>query len=623
MRMSALPAWDLRIEGVTARFAGAILAMLLAGGVDAATVTGTVATTEGRPIAGAMVTVWNGARNRKETVFTGADGRYALATSFTGELEVRARTPYFADVTRTIAVGAADTVTADFACEKLASPEALSDSLTASAHSAVLAFPNEAIRETFISQCNYCHQQGNSLTRRPRDDAAWRDAIRRMEGYGAMITYGEQRAIAGTLTKGFDGQPVKAIQTFDASPELAKARIEEWHVGDPMSFVHDTGVGFDDKLYGIDEGHDVVWILDRGTGAIERLPLPDVDLPVGGEFAGFQLPVGIFTGKHGPHSMAQTSDGRIWITAALSSSLISLDPKTRAFRVYPVPRGFLWHGGLYPHTIRVDRKDVVWFTVDLSNQVARFDPRTESFTMIDLPSRGAMRWLMDSFFGVMLKVAAWFPRQNLHLALSHHKWLNVGKGILTQPYGIDVDPIDGSIWYAKLMTSQIGRIDPVTLAVTEYDTPMAGPRRPRFAPNGTLWIPAFDSGGLMSFDPKTAKFTSWPLPRLAPNEYETPYALNVHPQTGDVWITANNSDRVLRFTPATGKWVSYPSPTRVTFLRDLEFTKDGKVCASNSNLPAYAHEDGVDAFICIEPEAPSVRGERALPASMSTPRRTN
>jgi streptogramin lyase len=301
--------------------------------------------------------------------------------------------------------------------------------------------------------------------------------------------------------------------------------------------------------------------------------------------------------------MAQTSDGRIWITAALSSSLVSLDPKTKAFKVYPVPRGFLWKGGLYPHTVRVDKNDVVWFTVDLSNQVARFDPKTEQFTMIDLPSRGPMRWLLDTCFGVVLKIAAWFPQQNLHLALSHHKWLNVGKGVLTQPYGIDVNPVDGSIWYAKLMTSQIGRIDPRTLEVTEYDTPMMGPRRPRFDRNGVLWIPAFDSGGLMSFDTRTRKFETWPLPRLASNEYEIPYALNVHPTTGDVWITANNSDRILRFTPSTKQFVSYPSPTRVTFLRDLEFTKDGKVCSSNANLPAYAHEDHVAAFICIEPES--------------------
>ncbi|HME69211.1 MAG TPA: hypothetical protein VKM54_05015, partial [Myxococcota bacterium] len=169
---------------------------------------------------------------------------------------------------------------------------------------------------------------------------------------------------------------MKAIETYDASPELARAKIEEWHVGDPLSFIHDTGVGDDDKLYGVDEGHDVIWILDRTTSQIEKLALPDIDLPVGGVFSGLRLPIGIFTGKHGPHSIAQTTDGRIWITAALSSSLIALDPKAKAFKVYPVPRGFLWKGGLYPHTVRVDKNDIVWFTIVASDQIGRFDPKT-------------------------------------------------------------------------------------------------------------------------------------------------------------------------------------------------------------------------------------------------------
>jgi hypothetical protein len=41
-------------------------------------------------------------------------------------------------------------------------------------------------------------------------------------------------------------------------------------------------------------------------------------------------------------------------------------------------------------------------------------------------------------------------------------------------------------------------------------------------------------------------------------------------------------------------------------LRDMSFTKDGRVCSSQSNLPAYGIEDGVPSFICIDPEG----GER-------------
>ena len=54
----------------------------------------------------------------------------------------------------------------------------LSDSLPASAHAAMLDFPNQGVKETFVSQCNYCHQQGNALTRRPRRNRKGRHARR-------------------------------------------------------------------------------------------------------------------------------------------------------------------------------------------------------------------------------------------------------------------------------------------------------------------------------------------------------------------------------------------------------------------------------------------------------------
>ncbi|HEX7480459.1 MAG TPA: hypothetical protein VF331_21840 [Polyangiales bacterium] len=40
---------------------------------------------------------------------------------------------------------------------------------------------------------------------------------------------------------------------------------------------------------------------------------------------------------------------------------------------------------------------------------------------------------------------------------------------------------------------------------------------------------------------------------------------------------------------------------QVTWLRDIVFTKDGQICSSSSNLPAYGIEDGSDAFFCLDP----------------------
>jgi len=578
-----------------------LLTLLFGASASAATLSGHVMTDDGKAVAGSMVTVWNEARNRKETVYSDADGRYSLETGFAGKLQVRTRTPYFRDVVQPLELAASDRQRLDFRVAKIASVEELSNSLTASAHAATLPFPDAPTKEAFISQCSFCHQQGNATTRIPRSEEQWGGAINRMEGYLATLTYGEAKSIAKMLAEGYDGKPIKAIQSHDFSPELAKARVEEWHAATPLSFLHDTMVLADDKLMGIDEGRDEVYILDRQSGQIDTYQMPVTDEVKGGNFRGMQMPIGIFTGKHGPHSGAQISDGRIFFTGALSSNLIMFNPATKAWKLYPIPQGFLWRKGLYSHTIRADKDDNVWFTVLISNKVMKFDTKTEQFTEIDTPHNGVLRWITDTFIGIVLKISAWFPEQNFHLALSHHKWLNGGRDVFNWPYGIDINPLDGGVWYSKLLANKIGHIDPVTHEVTEYDVPHKGPRRLRFGPDGSLWIPSFDEGYLMRFDTQSKTFESIALPLLAANEYEIPYALNVD-KHGDVWIATNNTDRVMRYIPAQKKFIAYPMPNRVIWFRDFEFTQDGRVCTSNSNLPAYAHEDGLPAFVCIQPD---------------------
>jgi streptogramin lyase len=570
--------------------------------VTAATINGQITTEAGQPIAGALVTLWNEQRNQKETVYTDASGNYHLTTEMTGAVTLRGRSPYFRDINQPLSLNQNTVLEQNLSIAAMTDPNEISATLTASAHASTLPFEDDGVRNTFISQCNYCHQQGNSITRAPRDEKAWSDTVWRMETYASYLTYGEHKQVVNMLHEGFNGEAIEVLQTYEHSPELSQAKVKEWLVATPMSFLHDTVVGSDGKLYGIDEGSDTIYALDRTDGSLQEFKMDPEDEPVGGDFVGIQMPLGIFTGSHGPHSMVEVDDGRMFITAALSSSLFELDPKTGQFTRYHIPRGFLWRKGMYPHTIRKDKDNNVWFTVTFSNRVMKFDTSTHEFTDIGLPSDGALNWMSDMFMGTVLKVAGLFPNENTHMALSHHKWLNGGKEVLSMPYGIDVNPNDGSIWYGKLIGNKIGRINPETLEIVEYDTPHRGPRRMRFDKDGILWIPSFDEGVLMRFDPKTEEFENIPLPLLSEGEYEVPYALNVHEHTGDIWIAANNSDRMLRYIPGEKRFISYPMPSRVVWFRDFEFTEDGQVCTSNSNLPAYAHEDGLPAFVCLDPE---------------------
>lgn len=577
----------------------ALTAMLAAGLAQAgAVVEGRVTGPDGKALAGAMVTVSNEAGNRRFTVYSDSQGAYRAAVPFAGPVTVRLRTFHHEDSEQGLTLADDQRRELNLASGDPLELQPRSDRLPASAHAARLPWPDDAARETFISQCNFCHQVGNPLTRRPRPLDEWRETIERMEGYLAvLLTEDEVDTIARSLNEGFDGEPVSREGRRPYHPALAKASLEEWMAGDGMSFIHDAEVGSDGHFYGADEGHDVIWELDPDTGAVTEHKMPEPpDMNVGGKFEGLRLPIGIFTGKHGPHSLAEDDNGVFWVTSSLSSYLVSFDTATHEFRQFPLPGD-----ELYPHTIRIAKDGMVWFTNAASNQVTRFDPETESFKTLDLPSNGWAHWLTDAMLPTILEVASWWPGENVHLTLSHHKWSGLGRKVMSMPYGIDISPVDGRIWYAKLLGHKIGVIDPDTLDITEYDTPLNGPRRPRFDQRGRLWIPAFDESGLMRFDPQTETFSTWKIPALSPGEWETPYALNVHPQSQAVWITSNNSDRLFRFDPQTEVFTSYASPTRVTFLRDLVFDKDGRVCSSQSNLPAHAIEGGRPSFLCLDP----------------------
>jgi len=574
--------------------------------VSAANLNGQVQSFNGQPIAGAIVTLTSPTEQRSESVYSDTLGHFTLDNNLSGELVLRVRTPYFEDLTQTMTV-ATITSSSDVSRAKQSlilrltrqeDPKALSDSLSASAHAAQLNFKDSKDRKAFRSQCHFCHQIGNELTRRPREEDDWQIVLDRMQSYGALITSGNEDGFRETLANDFNGHPVKAIQTHDVSPELFQAVYKEWQIGDAQSYIHDIEAGSDGMLYGVDMGNDLLYALNPITGEKETYPFPESDLPLGGMFAGAVAPLGTFNAKHGPHSIQEGPDGKLWTTNSLAAEIMSFDPKTNAFKLYPIGKD-----AIYPHTLRWDQQGKLWFTLALSNQVGMFDPKTETFTLVETPSNGVWRWMADAMFPSILEVASWFPKKDLHLTLSHHKASGEGKDILNLPYGLDINPVDQSIWYSKLYAGYIGRINPSTLEVEEFKTPLNGPRRLRFDKNGILWIPSFDESALMRFDPATRQFKIFKLPTLAENEYEIPYALGIHPETQEIWITSNLSDRIFRFIPDEERFISYPSPTRVTFLRDMVFQKDGGICSSNANLPAHAIEGGLPKILCIYPDA--------------------
>ena len=73
-----------------------------------------------------------------------------------------------------------------------------------------------------------------------------------------------------------------------------------------------------------------------------------------------------------------------------------------------------------------------------------------------------------------------------------------------QGYGMAISG-DGRVWFAERDPSRIGRLDPATGKIDEYETPLANsiPRRMGSDTEGNIWVGLHESGKLMKIDYET------------------------------------------------------------------------------------------------------------------------
>jgi len=547
-----------------------ILACLLPPALThAAIIEGVVKDENNAPIPGAQITLTSADDLYAESVYTNASGDYTLETQQTGALQLRVRKPYHGDEKQKIDIPGKGVIQLTTELHRLTSPQEISDSLSASAHFSRIEFDTPRELGFFKVECLTCHQLGNKFTRTPRTKEQWETIVTRMLGFWGVQDNQWVERYAKVLSAAFDGSLQTTRQNHIVDPEIYTARITQWKLPGAI-IAHDvTYHEADGKFYTVEQWKDRIYITDPKTNTTETYDLPTAGFPVGGKFMRLlnnPTPYGLVGVRHGPHSLVVGPDQKIYITDTVSGQIGVFDPKTKTHQGYDI-------GGkaLYPHTLRFNSKGNLWFTIADSNQIGRFNPKTKKMTLLDLPA----------------------TRERLEMPRM-------------MPYGIDVNPVDGSIWYGRLMANRIGRVDPVTLEIQEFSPPLIGPRRMRFSKDGTLWIPAYGDGTLVKLNTQTMEYTHYKLPMLSPGEAETPYAVGVHPVTQEVWITANMSDRLFRFLPDEERFISYLLPTRGIFLRDIIFTPDGRVCASSSAVPpTVVLEGGMEEVICLDPQGNS------------------
>ncbi len=513
-------------------------------------VSGIVKDSSGKPMGGVMVSAFDDERRQSTSVFSQPNGSFQIDDLADAVFKVRARLPGQQDrLIEKVKLGRDDISIA----MQPATGEALEEQRPATSAFSQLQFDSPRDRLNFKMMCTYCHQIGTPGFRSPEKPVDWETMITRMDGFGGLYPHTKD-TIVQRIIETYKGDAVTRWPAYVPPPAptgmVTQAKITSWEMGEHyVGSFHDLEIGDDGLAYLVHIGKQYTATLDPKTG--ERIY--------------YRLP----RGSHGPHSIEPDNQGDMWLTLCVSGEMAKFDLETKEYTITSSAEAPAERGS-WPHTLRIDPKDkigYIWYTDAGRNSVFRQHPKT-------------------------------FERKEYKLLdAGQVKAGGKGESRGITPYGLDYSPIDGSIWYSKLNGNRIGRIDPNSPDgnITEWNPPFRGPRRLHVAPDGIVWVPGFGSGVFGKFDPKTEKWTTYPLPDYL---NQIPYALNVAPD-GMVWICGTGNDTLYRFNPKTEYLVEFPLPHRVSYTREIEFDNEGNVWTSTSG-PARHMENVCGTVIKLE-----------------------
>jgi virginiamycin B lyase len=141
---------------------------------------------------------------------------------------------------------------------------------------------------------------------------------------------------------------------------------------------------------------------------------------------------------------------------------------------------------------------------------------------------------------------------------------------------------DGAVWLAEQGPNKIGRWDPNTQTITEYQDPYVpgeegirgrGSKHTlRLDPSGNVWSSGVP---LTKFDPETRKFTHFA---------EVPALYDVKPDAnGDIWFANPTGNKIGKLDGKTMKVTQWTSPTKDSYPRRLEIGLDGLIYSGEFN----------------------------------------
>jgi virginiamycin B lyase len=333
---------------------------------------------------------------------------------------------------------------------------------------------------------------------------------------------------------------------------LAKAEYIEYRVPNAPGqgrkrASHDVHFGLDGMVYLSDSGGNRIVQVNPETAETKDFQVPD---------------------KNGTHGITVDGDGTVWFSGN-GNFVTHLDPKTGLFDQYQDVQM-----GLHGNTPVFDSKGDIWFTELTGNKIGHWDRATDKITYWESPVAGA------------------------------------------DPYGEDIDH-QGNVWYAEYFTGAMTRFDPKTQTFTRFKVPTWPNSLRRGGPDSkdNIWFGVYGYmgkydeqgkihyyGKLGHIDVKTGQVTE----RDLPIEYSQPYDAKPDEQD-NVWISSMNY--LTKFDPKTQKFTIYPMAER-TDAPKIEPTRDGSVWYA----PRTAGNAGYGSSASVlYPDKDAIKTLRAIP----------
>lgn len=271
--------------------------------------------------------------------------------------------------------------------------------------------------------------------------------------------------------------------------------IQEWEVPWAQSRPRDPDLGPDGRVWFVGQRGDYVGVLDPATGDMNRFDLSE---------------------GAGPHNLLVTDDGTVWYTGNADRHIGRLDAASGAIERFPMPD----EAARDPHTLIEDGHGGMWFTVQGGNFVGHFDPSDGDIELIQAP-----------------------------MAESR------GRPASSRPYGIKLDS-RGVPWVALFGTNLIARVDAASMTLETFELPDPGarPRRLVIDSADRIWYTDYARGKLGRLDPTTGDVSEWDNPG---GDDSRPYGMAVDADDR-IWFVETGLDpnTFVGFDPATEEFFS-------------------------------------------------------------------